>query len=67
MSNLTEELINEFKKIKHVRGNLFNNFIAYANLCLTGKKDDKYRVEKMQILEYIVTNKQYIKLKLIQN
>jgi len=67
MDKLTDQLIIEFKKIKHVRGNLFNSFITFVHLCLTGKKDDKYKVKKNQILEYIVDNEQSIKLKLIKN
>ena len=67
MEKLIEQLIIEFKKIKHVRGNLFENFLSFVHLCLTGKKDDKYKVKKNQILEYIVDNKQSINLKLIQN
>ena len=61
------ELIKEFKKIKRVRGNLFENFLSFVHLCLTGNKDDKYKVKKNQILEYIVANRQSIKSKLIQN
>jgi len=38
-----------------------------VHLCLMGKKDDKYKVKVNEILEYIVINKQSIKLKLIQN
>ena len=64
---MINQLIKEFKKIRHVRGNLFENFLTFVHLCLTGKKDDKYKVKKNQILEYIVANKQSIKLKLIQN
>ena len=67
MNNLIEQLIIEFKKIKHVRGNLFENFLSFVHLCLTGNKDDKYKVKKNQILEYIVANRQSIKSKLIQN
>ena len=67
MNNLIDQLIIEFKKIKRVRGNLFENFLSFVNLCLTDKKDDKYKVKKNQILEYIVVNKQSIKLRLIQN
>ena len=67
MEKLIEQLIIEFKKIKHVRGNLFENFLSFVHLCLTGKKDDKYKVKKNQILEYIVANRQSIKSKLIQN
>ena len=61
------ELIKEFKKLKRVRGNLFENFLTFVHLCLTGKKDDKYKVKKNQILNYIVVNRQSIKTKLIQN
>ena len=61
------ELIKEFKKLKRVRGNLFENFLTFVHLCLTGKKDDKYKVKKNQILEYIVANRQSIKSKLIKN
>lgn len=62
-----DQLIIEFKKIKHVRGNLFESFLEFVHLCLTDKKDDKYKMEKNQILEYIVANKKSIKLRLIQN
>ena len=67
MEKLIDQLIIEFKKLKRVRGNLFENFLSFVHLCLTGKKDDKYNVKKNQILEYIVVNKQSIKLRLIQN
>ena len=67
MNKLIDQLIIEFKKLKRVRGNLFENFLTFVHLCLTGKKDDKYNVKKNQILEYIVVNKQSIKLRLIQN
>jgi hypothetical protein len=67
MNKMVDQLIIEFKKLKRVRGNLFENFLTFVHLCLTGKKDDKYNVKKNQILEYIVVNKQSIKLRLIQN
>jgi len=67
MNNLIDQLIIEFKKIKRVRGNLFENFLSFVHLCLTGNKDDKYKVKKNQILEYIVANRQSIKSKLIKN
>ena len=67
MNNLIDQFIIEFKKIKRVRGNLFENFLSFVHLCLTGNKDDKYKVKKNQILEYIVANRQSIKSKLIQN
>ena len=67
MNKMVDQLIIEFKKLKRVRGNLFENFLTFVHLCLTGKKDDKYNVKKNQIIEYIVVNKQSIKLRLIQN
>tara|TARA_X000000368_G_scaffold41054_1_gene29727 strand:- start:1304 stop:1507 length:204 start_codon:yes stop_codon:yes gene_type:complete len=67
MNKLIDQLIIEFKKLKRVRGNLFENFLTFVHLCLTDKKDDKYKVKVNEILEYIVINKQSIKLKLIQN
>ena len=67
MNTLIDKFIVEFKKIKKVKGNLFENFLSFVNLCLTDKKDDKYKVKKNQILEYIVANQQSIKSKLIQN
>tara|TARA_B100000131_G_scaffold11602_1_gene12121 strand:- start:107 stop:310 length:204 start_codon:yes stop_codon:yes gene_type:complete len=67
MNKMVDQLIVEFKKLKRVRGNIFENFLTFVHLCLTGKKDDKYNVKKNQILEYIVVNKQSIKLRLIQN
>ena len=67
MDLMITQLIKEFKKLKRVRGNLFENFLTFVHLCLTDKKDDKYKVKVNEILEYIVINKQSIKLKLIQN
>tara|TARA_B100001029_G_C14705953_1_gene257434 strand:- start:185 stop:388 length:204 start_codon:yes stop_codon:yes gene_type:complete len=67
MTELLEYFISEFKKLKRVRGNVFENFITFVNLLLTDKKDDKYKVGKMKILNYITANEQSIKMKLIQN
>ena len=67
MTELLEYFISEFKKLKRVRGNVFENFITFVNLLLTDKKDDKYKVGKMKILNYSTANEQSIKMKLIQN
>ena len=67
MTELLEYFISEFKKLKRVRGNVFENFIIFVNLLLTDKKDDKYKVGKIKILNYITANEQSIKMKLIQN
>ena len=67
MNNLIDKLIIEFKKMKGVKGNIFENFLSFVHLCLTNGKDDKYKVKKNQILEYIVANRKSIKSKLIKN
>tara|TARA_B100000965_G_scaffold3032_1_gene2420 strand:- start:950 stop:1153 length:204 start_codon:yes stop_codon:yes gene_type:complete len=67
MSKLVQYFIKEFKKIKKVRGNLFENFLTFVNLMLTGDKDDKYKVGRIKILQYIADNKKAIKLELIKN
>ena len=43
MNDLLEKLILEFKKMKRVRGNIFENFITFVHLVLTTKKDRKGR------------------------
>tara|TARA_B100001094_G_scaffold304170_1_gene332877 strand:+ start:1244 stop:1447 length:204 start_codon:yes stop_codon:yes gene_type:complete len=67
MNDLLEKLILEFKKMKRVRGNIFENFITFVHLVLTTKKDDKYKVGKVEILKYIAANEEDIKLKLVKN
>ena len=67
MDNFLEELLKEFKKLKRVRGDLFSNFLSFVHLYLTGVNDDKYKDIKKNILQYIVSNKDSITMKLIQN
>jgi len=67
LDKLIEQLISEFKKLKKVRGDLFESFVLFVHICLTDKKDDKYKVKVNKILDYISNNKESIKLKLIQN
>lgn len=67
MDNFLEELLNEFKKLKRVRGDLFSNFLYFVHLYLTGVNDDKYKDIKKNILHYIVLNRETITMKLIQN
>ena len=67
MSKLVQYFIKDFKKIKKVRGNLFENFLTFVNLMLTGDKDDKYKVGRIKILQYITDNQKAIKLELIKN
>jgi len=67
MNKMLTELIKEFKKNKKIRGDLFNNFVAFCDMSLMGLKDDKYKEMKIDILKYIVANKKTIKLQLIRN
>ena len=67
MNKLIDELMKEFKKLKRVRGNLFQNFISFVNIYLSGINDDKYKKDKNNILNYILVNERDITLKLIQN
>ena len=67
MNNLIDNLIIEFKKLKRVRGSLFENFITFSDLYMRGIKDDKYKEEKMIVLNYILENRESISLKLLNN
>tara|TARA_X000000368_G_scaffold247371_1_gene195340 strand:+ start:407 stop:601 length:195 start_codon:yes stop_codon:yes gene_type:complete len=64
MEKFLDLLIDEFKKIKRVRGDLFANFLSFVQLFLTDKKVDKY---KESILKYIVANRSQIQLRLKQD
>jgi len=64
MEKFLDLLIDEFKKIKRVRGDLFANFLSFVQLILTDKKDDKY---KENVLKYIIANRSQIQLRLKQN
>ena len=66
MDKLIDEFIIEFKKLKN-SDNLFDIFVMFVDKCLTTRKDDKYKMEKLQIMEYIFANKESIKLRLIQS
>ena len=54
MEKFLDLLIDEFKKIKRVRGDLFTNFLSFVQLILTDKKDDKYKElsTKIVLLEH---------------
>ena len=67
MNDLIESLIHQFKKQKIIRGNIYDNFMFYSYKTLGADKDDKYKVKVNEILQYIIINKESIKLKLIQN
>ena len=67
MDKLLKQLILEFKKIKRVRGNLFENFLSFVHSFLLGEKDDKYNMKKKEIMRYIIANQEAIKIELIKN
>tara|TARA_Y100000766_G_C18808620_1_gene556813 strand:- start:155 stop:358 length:204 start_codon:yes stop_codon:yes gene_type:complete len=67
MNNLIDNLIIEFKKLKKVRGSLFENFMTFSDLYMREMKDDKYKEEKMIVLNYILENRESISLKLLKN
>ena len=67
MNNLIDKLILEFKKLKRVRGNLFENFITFCDLHMRSTKDDKYKEEKLTVLKYILQNRESILMKLSEN
>jgi|TARA_X000001036_G_scaffold82538_1_gene74424 hypothetical protein len=67
MNNLIDKLILEFKKLKRVRGNLFENFITFCDSYMRGMKDDKYKEEKLTVLKYILQNRESILMKLSEN
>mgnify|MGYP001432326316 FL=1 len=67
MNNLIDKLILDFKKLKKVRGNLFENFITFCELYMRGPKDDKYKKEKLIVLKYIQENRESISMKLLKN
>tara|TARA_Y100000766_G_C18835396_1_gene570176 strand:+ start:782 stop:985 length:204 start_codon:yes stop_codon:yes gene_type:complete len=67
MNKLIDELIVDFKKEKIKSDNLFESFFIFCNIFLKKSKDDKYNEGTLNILKYILANKDIISLKLIQN
>tara|TARA_X000000368_G_C22860064_1_gene636114 strand:- start:366 stop:569 length:204 start_codon:yes stop_codon:yes gene_type:complete len=67
MDKLLDPLIDEFKKLKKDRGDLFKNFLGFCYEILENQNDDKYKDKRLNILRYIVANKTKILLKLTKN
>ena len=67
MDKLLDPLIDEFKKLKKDRGDLFKNFHGFCYEILENQNDDKYKDKRLNILRYIVANKTKILLKLTKN
>ena len=67
MNDLIENLINEFKKQKVIRGNLYDNFMFYSYEALGANKDDKYKGTRASILNYMRSQKSEILLRLTKD
>ena len=67
MNDLIENLINEFKKQKVIRGNLYDNFMFYSYEALGANKDDKYKGTRASILNYMRSQKDEILLRLTKD
>ena len=67
MEDLLNTLINEFKKQKVIRGNIYDNFMFYSYKALGADKDDKYKHTRASILNYMTQNKNEILLRLTRN
>ena len=67
MNELIENLINEFKKQKVIRGNLYDNFMFYSYEALGANKDDKYKGTRASILNYMRSQKSEILLRLTKD
>ena len=67
MNDLIESLIEEFKKKKIIRGNIYDNFMFFSYEALGADKDDKYKHTRASILNYMTQNKSQILLKLTRN
>ena len=67
MNDLIESLINQFKKQRVIRGNIYDNFMFFCYNALGADKDDKYKHTRASILEHMTQNKNEILLKLTRN
>ena len=67
MNKFIDELIVDFRREKIKSDNLFESFFIFCNIFLKKSKDDKYNEGTLNILKYILANKDIISLKLIQN
>ena len=67
MEDLLNTLINEFKKQKVIRGNIYDNFMFFCYKALGADKDDKYKHTRASILHYMTQNKNEILLRLTRD
>ena len=67
MEDLLNTLINEFKKQKVIRGNIYDNFMFFCYKALGADKDDKYKRTRASILKKFNQNKDKILVRLTRN
>ena len=67
MNDLIEALIHQFKKLRVIRGNIYDNFMVFCYDALGANKDDKYKHTRASILKNMTQNKNEILLKLTRN
>ena len=63
MEALLDNLIKHFKKQNIKRGNLFENFLSFVYLFLN---NDKYKRKSIDVLNYILSEKNMVMMKLSQ-
>ena len=67
MNDLIESLIQQFKKQRIIRGNIYDNFMFFSYEALGADKDDKYKHTRASILHHMTQNKNQILLKLTKD
>tara|TARA_Y100001970_G_C13498774_1_gene492620 strand:- start:48 stop:242 length:195 start_codon:yes stop_codon:yes gene_type:complete len=63
MEEFLDSLIKHFKKQNIKRGNLFENFLSFVYLFLN---NDKYKRKSIDVLNYILSEKNMVMMKLSQ-
>lgn len=63
MEALLDNLIKHFKKQNIKRGDLFENFLSFVYLFLN---NDKYKRKSIDVLNYILSEKDMVMMKLSQ-
>ena len=67
MNDLIESLIQQFKKQRVIRGNIWDNFMFFCYSVLGANKDDKYKHTRASILHHMTQNKNEILLRLTKD
>ena len=67
MNDLIESLIQQFKKQRIIRGNIYDNIMFFSYKALGADKDDKYKHTRASILHHMTQNKTEILLRLTKD